>query len=87
MAGFFLENHQVSLFYQNLIKMIFFKNSEELDLERIKPTKKASDIDFRAPGGREFLWTTGEIEFSSVHCKVPKQPNLKFSFQGLQPSS
>jgi hypothetical protein len=42
------------------------------------------DIDFRAPGGHESLWTTGEkTGFSRVHCEVPKQPNLDFSFRGL----
>jgi hypothetical protein len=44
----------------------------------------AFNVDFLAPGGHESLWTTGEkIEFSRVHCEVPKQPNLEFSFQGL----
>jgi hypothetical protein len=39
----------------------------------------AGGIDFRAPGDRELLWTTGEnTGFSRVHCEVPKQPNLKF---------
>jgi hypothetical protein len=33
----------------------------------------ARDIDFRASGGRESLWTTGEkTGFSRVHCEVPK---------------
>jgi hypothetical protein len=44
----------------------------------------AKDIDFKAPGGRDSLWTTGEkTGFSRVHCEVPEQPNLVFSFQGL----
>jgi hypothetical protein len=46
----------------------------------------AKDIDFQAPGGRESLWTTGEKPgFSRVHCEVSEQPNLDFSFRGLQP--
>jgi hypothetical protein len=46
--------------------------------------KMARDIDFRAPGGRESLWTAGKkTGFSRVHCEVPKQTNLDFSFRGL----
>jgi hypothetical protein len=40
------------LFYQNLIKTIFFKNSKRTWLK-----KMARDIDFRTRGGRESLWT------------------------------
>jgi hypothetical protein len=46
--------------------------------------KMTIDIDIRASGGRESLWTTGEkTGISRVHCEVPKQPNLDFSFQEL----
>jgi hypothetical protein len=46
--------------------------------------KMARDIDFRARGGRESLWNTGEkTEFSRVHCEVPY---LDFSFRGLKPT-
>jgi hypothetical protein len=49
--------------------------------------KMARDIDFRAPDGRESLWTTGEkTGFSRVNCEVPEQLNLDFSFRGLYPS-
>jgi hypothetical protein len=56
----------------------FKKNLVKKDLNQ---QKMARDIDFRAPGGRESLWTTGEkTGFLRVHCEVPKQPNLDFSF-------
>jgi hypothetical protein len=49
--------------------------------------KITRDVDFRAPGGHESLWTTGKnIEFLRVRCEVSKQPNLDFSFCGLLPS-
>jgi hypothetical protein len=81
MAGFFEQNFNFSLFYQNLIKTIFFRNSKRLGLNQ---RKMARDIDFRAPGGRESLRTIGEKSgFSRVHCEVPEQPNLDFSFRGL----
>jgi hypothetical protein len=36
--------------------------------------------------GRECLWTTCEkVGFSKAHCEVQKQPNLDFSFRGLNP--
>jgi hypothetical protein len=85
MAGFFEQNFNFSLFYHKLIKTMFFKNSKKnLVGKSLNQQKIARDIDFRAPGGRESLWTTGEkTEFSRVHCEVPEQPNLDFSFRGL----
>jgi hypothetical protein len=45
------------------------------------------EINFWPSAGRESLWTTGEkVGFSKAHCEVPKQPNLDFSFWGLNPS-
>jgi hypothetical protein len=36
--------------------------------------KLARDIDFRGPGDRKSLWTTGgKTGFSRVHCEVPEQ--------------
>jgi hypothetical protein len=45
-------------FDQNDIFQLFIKN---LVMGRFKPTKMTREIDFRASGGRESLWTTGEI--------------------------
>jgi hypothetical protein len=51
-----------SLFHQNLIKPILVRKGWNQQ-------KMARDIDFRALGGRESLWTTGEkTGFSRVHC-------------------
>jgi hypothetical protein len=68
-----------------LIKTIFFqKIKKNLVKKGLNQQKMARDIDFRAPGGRESLWTTGEKNrFSRVHCEVAEQPNLDFSFRGL----
>jgi hypothetical protein len=49
--------------------------------EGLKQQKMASDIDDRAPAGRESLWTTGKkVEFSKAHCEVQKQTKLENSF-------
>jgi hypothetical protein len=72
------------LFHQNLIKTIFSKIQKDLIKKDLNQQKMARDIDFRALGGRESLWTTGEkTGFSRVHCEVPRQPNLDYSFRGL----
>jgi hypothetical protein len=61
MAGFFEQNLNFSLFYQNLMKTIFSKNSKRTWLRKVSANKQmVRDIDFRAPGGLESLWTTGE---------------------------
>jgi hypothetical protein len=45
------------------------------------------EIDFRPSADRESLWTTGKkVGFSKAHCEVQKQPNLDFSFRGLNPN-
>jgi hypothetical protein len=50
--------------------------------------KMLKEIDFCPSAGRESLWTTGErVRFSKAHCEVQKQPNLDFSFRGVNPSS
>jgi hypothetical protein len=65
----------------------FQKFKKNLVRESLNQQKMTRDIDFRVPGGRESLWTTGEkTGFSRVHCEVPEQPILDFSFRGLQPS-
>jgi hypothetical protein len=47
--------------------------------------KMARYIDFRAPAGRESLWTTDKIvEFSHAYCEVQKLPNLEISIRVLQ---
>jgi hypothetical protein len=62
----------------------FQKFKKNLVRKGLNQQKMARDIDFRAPGGRESLWTTGEkTGLSRVHCEVPEQPNLDFSFRGL----
>jgi hypothetical protein len=62
----------------------FQKFKKNLVRKRSKQQKMAIDIDLRAPGGRESLWTTGEkTGFLRVHCEVPEQPNLDFSFEGF----
>ena len=41
----------------------------------------ARDVEIRAPGGRESLWTTDEkFDFLQAHCEVQNQPNLILSF-------
>jgi hypothetical protein len=85
MAGFFEQNFNFSLFHQNLSKFFFFKNSKKnLDRKGLNQQKMLRDIDFRAPGGCESLWTPGEkTGFSRVHCEVSEQPNLDFSLRWL----
>jgi hypothetical protein len=62
----------------------FQKFKKNLVTKSLNQQKMARDIDFRAPGGRESLWTTGKkTGFSRVHCEVPEQPNLDFPFRGL----
>jgi hypothetical protein len=57
MAGFFEQNSNFSLFYQNLIKTIFFKISKRKRKIKkcLNQQKMVRDIDFRAPGGCESL--------------------------------
>jgi hypothetical protein len=46
--------------------------------------KMLKEIDFGPFAGRESLWTTGEkVGFSKAYSEVQKQPNLDFSFRGL----
>jgi hypothetical protein len=66
---------------------VFFSKTSDFCSKGSKQQKMAIAVDFRASAGREFLWTTGEkTGFSRVHCEVPKQPNLEFSYRGLKPS-
>jgi hypothetical protein len=59
----------------------FQKFKKNLVKKGLNQQKMSRNIDLRAPGGRESLWTTGEkTGFSHVHCEVPEQPNLDFFF-------
>jgi hypothetical protein len=65
-------------FDQNII---FKKFKKKLVRKGLNRQKMARDIYFRAvnPCGLQAKKTG----FSHVHCEVPKQPNLDFSFRGL----
>ena len=92
---FFLKNGRVfwaklqlfvvlAKFYQIII---FQKFKKKLVLKGWNQHNMVRDVDIRAPGGRESLWTTGEkIDFSQAHCEVQNQPNLILSFSGHQSS-
>jgi hypothetical protein len=68
---FFQQNICFLFLYQNLIKIVFFKNSNQ--------HKMAIDLDFQASGGSESLWTTGKkSKFYVSTGEVPKQPHLIF---------
>jgi hypothetical protein len=81
MSGFFEQNIRFSLFYQNLIKIIFFQNSKNKFESTINGHK-------RAPGGHESLWTIDKKEkkknfhFSTVKSQIAKSgiffSHLKF---------
>jgi hypothetical protein len=66
-------------------KKIFQKFEKKMVQERWNHYKMLKEIDFWPSAGRESLWTTGEkVGFTSKsHCEVQKQPNLYFSFRGL----
>jgi hypothetical protein len=53
------------------------ESKKNLVKEDLNQQKMARDVDFRAPAGRESLWTTDKkVEFSYGHCEheVRKPP-------------
>ena len=59
---------------------IFQKFKKNLVQKGWNQHKMARDVEIRAPGGRESLWTTGEkFDFLQAHCEVQNQPNLIFT--------
>jgi hypothetical protein len=68
-------------------KKIFLKFQKKMVQEGSNHDKMLKEIDFAPFAGRESLWITGEkVGFSKAQCKVQKQPNLDFSFRGLNTS-
>jgi hypothetical protein len=68
-------------------KKILQKVQKEMVQEGWNYKKMPRENEFWPYAGRESLWTTGEkVGFSKAHCEVQKQPNLDFSFRGLNPS-
>jgi hypothetical protein len=79
-----------SLFYQILIGKRFSKNSKRKWFRRVETIIKCArrlifdDLLAVNPCG---LQKSGEkVRFSKTHCEVQKQPNLDFSFRGINPS-